>query len=377
MKSVLLEFLSTDEKTLIFVVRQNWESKGIQDLEPLVFESDFNESDAVDCVGEIQGLYDEWRHEEYSPSYLDRIKLERRTSFYDIGDKIFSDELISSIDGYDLIYFVPFSALHRLPLHAMRYKGRDIIDMFACSYLPSASVLQFVNKDKSRPRDFKLKGVGVDFKNKEGAFVEEIDDLTDEEYLHTFPLVEEEATKENFFKDNEQYNILHCSTHGYASAESPLKSSIILHMHKDLRKSLSSFAGESEYLYELENNIDVKNCSITVEDLVKNLKTPFELIFMNACVTGANKNEAGDELIGLSRGLFYSGTKAMILTLFNTSKGSSLKDSAHVKNFYEDWVKNKDPKAIAFQKYIKRMKHKESYEHPFYWFSYVFIGNPY
>lgn len=378
MKSVLLEFLSTEKKTLIFVIRQDWEEKGVADSEPLVFEADFSESDVIECVGEIRGLYDEWKSEQYRANYLEKIRLEDKTSFYDIGHKIFSDDLMSVIDGYDLIYFVPFSALHHLPLHAMRYESRDIIDIFACSYLPSASVLQFVNKSKDRPKEFNLKGIGVDFKDKEGVFVDEIDDLTDEKYLNTFPLVEEDATKENFFKNNEQYNILHCSTHGYASKNNPLKSSIILYMPKDTRKLLQKFNDdESKYLSELEENPKIKVCSITVEDLIQNLKTPFELIFMSACVTGENKNEAGDELIGLSRGLFYSGTKSMILTLFNTDKATSTNEKTHIMKFYQNWIKNGKPKALAFQDYITTIKCVDKYKHPFYWFAYLLIGNPY
>jgi len=60
MKSVLLEFLSTDTKTLIFVIRQDWKEKDICDDEPLVFEADFKESDVLECVKEIRELYKEW-----------------------------------------------------------------------------------------------------------------------------------------------------------------------------------------------------------------------------------------------------------------------------------------------------------------------------
>jgi len=90
---------------------------------------------------------------------------------------------MNAIKAYDLIYFVPFSALHHLPLHAMRYKDIDIIDTFACSYLPSASVLQFINQNRERPKAFNFKGIGVDFKDKESAFVTEVFELTDEDYF--------------------------------------------------------------------------------------------------------------------------------------------------------------------------------------------------
>jgi len=375
-KSVLLEFLSTEEKTLIFVIRQDWEEKNIADFEPLFFEADFNERDVIKCVEEIRGLYDEWSKHNYESEYLNNIKLEERTEFYNIGNKIFSDELMNAINGYDLIYFVPFSALHHLPLHAMRYKEVDIIDDFACSYLPSASVLQFVNKSKERPKEFKLKGIGVDFKQIDSLeFADEIYDLIDEKYFSnkSRDFIDKEVTKKVFFEKNEQYDILHCATHGFSSSNNPLNSSIILYFPSDLLKELQ----DRDIYYEIENNPKIKEYLVTVNDLISNLKTGFELVFMSACVTGENKNEAGDELIGLSRGLFYSGTKSMIVTLFNTFRDVSINEKTHIKFFYQYWIEEEKPKAKALQLYIKKIKNIKKFKHPFNWFSYILIGNPY
>jgi len=375
-KSVLLEFMTTDEKTIIFVIRQDWEEKEIKDSEPLVFEADFNEQDTLQCIKEIRGLYDEWRENNYNPDYLNKIDLEKRTSFYKIGKKIFSDELMSAIKGYDLIYFVPFSALHHLPIHAMRDNyGVDIIDKFACSYLPSASVLQFVNSNKERPKEFNFKGIGVDALNKKSrVFKQEISkiEINDRNFFKKI-FSSEEATKENFFLDNEKFNILHCSTHGYFSKNNPLESSIMLFVPTEYRVT---------NLEDLENqmahkNSHLKEYAISVNELISKLNSSFELVFLSACVSGENKNEAGDELIGLSRGLFYSGTKSMILALFTVDKRvTGDKDSnTHIREFYKFWIEEKQYKAKAFQNYIKIIK--KEYKHPFYWFPYILIGKPY
>jgi len=373
MKSVLLEFLSTDEKTIIFVIRQDWEEKGILDKEPLIFEANFTENDAIQCVSQIRGLYSEWKEKHYEPDYLKEIKLEERTDFYTIGDKIFSDDLMSAIDGYDLIYFVPFSALHHLPLHAMRYKGSDIVDNFAFSYLPSASVLQFINADKERPKAFNFKGVGVDFKAEWKEFAKEVREIAKEPFWQNSDcFIQSNATKENFFIDNSSYNILHCSTHGYFDKANPMESGIILYMPEQVRAK-----SREELKTKLQNDSEFKASLITVNDLIKNLNTPFELVFFSACVSGENKNEAGDELIGLSRGLFYSGSKSMILSLFNTMKNVTVDNDVHIKNFYSYWIAENQPKAKAFQRYIKEIKTKKDFSHPFYWFAYILVGNPY
>jgi CHAT domain-containing protein len=373
-KSVLLEFLSTNEKTIIFVIRQDWEEKGIKDSEPLVFEADFNEKDVTQCVKEIRSLYSKWEEHNYQHNYLDNIQLEDRTSFYKIGEKIFSDELISAIKDYDLIYFVPFSSLHHLPLHAMRYKDREIIDDFACSYLPSASVLQFVNKNKERPEEFNIKTIGVDFKGEWRGFAKEAKDIAKEHFFsNSKSYLKTMATKENFFKENNKFNILHCSSHGYFIEKNPLQSVILLYYN-----NISDIKTTEDLKEKLETpSILHKNSVITVNDLIERLNSSFELIFITACVTGENKNEVGDELIGLSRGLFYSGTKSMILTLFNILRNVTSDKEVHVKNFYKYWIKDKKTKSKAFQQYIQDIKAKERYSHPFYWFAFILIGNPY
>lgn len=349
MRSVLLEFISTDTKTIIFVVRQDWAKRGIEDSEPLVYEAHISEEDIIKCVGDIRGLYDEWRHEGYNHSYLEQINLAKRSNFYSIGEAIFSNALMEAIEGYELIYFVPFSALHHLPIHAMRYDGDDIIDRFACSYLPSASVLQFSNRETKRADSYSIKSVGVDFKGEWKEFAKEAQDVANAPFWHqSTHFIQSYATKANFFAHNEPYNVLHCSTHGYFDREDAMESGIMLY-----------------------------DAKLSVHDLITNLNTPFELVFFSACVSGENKNEAGDELIGLSRGLFYGGSKAMILSLFNTLKNVTLDSEVHIKHFYQEWIEEAQPKAIAFQHYIQKLKAKERYNHPFYWFAYILIGNPY
>jgi CHAT domain-containing protein len=344
-----LEFLSTDTQTIIFVIRQDWEEREIQDNEPLVFEATVTQADIIQCVADIRGLYRKWQEQNYSHDSLNQIDLAKQTSFYAIGNALFSKALMEAIEGYDLIYFVPFSALHHLPLHAMRFEGIELIERFACSYLPSASVLQFTNQDNHRASAYSIKAVGVDFKGEWKEFAKEARDVAQAPFWQDSQyFIQSNATKANFFANNDPYNILHCSTHGYFDQDDPMRSGI--HLHEGI---------------------------VSVHDLITHLKNPFELVFFSACVSGENKNEAGDELIGLSRGLFYSGSKAMILSLFNTMKNVTVDSEVHIKHFYQEWIAETQPKAKAFQHYIQKLKANKRYNHPFYWFAYILIGNPY
>ncbi len=241
--------------------------------------------------------------------------------------------------------------------------------------LATCPVLQFYNlpiKILNEPTATVLKPWVLILKESGGDFAKEVQKIEKKPYWDKKAyFIRDDATRENFFANNDDFNILHCSAHGYF-AQNPLESGIVLNIPEHLMLK----EGE-ELEYNLQKSQELQQSVITVNDLIKELNSEFELVFFSACVSGENKNEAGDELIGLSRGLFYAGTKAMILSLFNTFKNVTVDNKVAVKNFYKYWIEEQQPKAKAFQQYIKEVKKKEEYKHPFYWFAYILIGNPY
>ncbi len=58
-----------------------------------------------------------------------------------------SDYLIRPIrnllTGNDLVCFVPYGLLHSLPLHALEFEGKRLIENHAVVYAPSASLIRF------------------------------------------------------------------------------------------------------------------------------------------------------------------------------------------------------------------------------------------
>jgi len=55
----------------------------------------------------------------------------------------------SSLSGVRLVYFVPHSWLHLMPLHALTVNGKAFIEQYAVAYAPSAMVLNRVLERKS------------------------------------------------------------------------------------------------------------------------------------------------------------------------------------------------------------------------------------
>ena len=132
---------------------------------------------------------------------------------------------------------------------------------------------------------------------------------------------------------------MHIAAHGFFRPDNPMFSGIRL--------------GASSYL--------------TLYDLY-NLKLPAELVVLSACVTGVNVIAAGDELLGLARGLFRAGAASLLLTLWEVPDQST---AEFMKAFY-DRVLTAPNRASALRDAVLALR--EEYPHPIYWAPFVLMG---
>ena len=98
------------------------------------------------------------------------------------------------------------------------------------------------------------------------------------------------------------------------------------------------------------------------------LKLNAELVTLSGCATGLNVVAAGDELLGLVRGLFYSGAQSLLLTLWDVHDKST---SEFMASFYSK-VASGDARVAALQTSMCELR--ESYPHPYHWAPFVLMG---
>ncbi|MGH1337227.1 MAG: CHAT domain-containing protein [Aureispira sp.] len=292
-----------------------------------------------------------------SKSVIDQIDL---SEFYMLGEKIFTQQLFDFVEPYDALYLVPYGPLHYLPLHAMKFEGQEaaIIEKFVCAYLPSASILKFLQRQPIEKPN--ILTIGVDSLSFEASFVteavqvlEEVKPLSGQAKI----LMNESANIQNVKQAIvEEFNILHFSTHGdFKEDEDALDAHILL----------------------------ADNTRLSARDILDLItqqthKPYYSIITMSACLTGQSENRAGDELIGLNRALIYAGASGLITTLFPVYKkvtASKRYPELSFANFYRIWLKEQahPNKAKAFQEYILTIKNSK-YGHPFFWFSFIYTG---
>ena len=115
------------------------------------------------------------------------------------------------------------------------------------------------------------------------------------------------------------------------------------------------------------SSIRMGNSYLSLYDLYQ-LHLPVELVTLSGCATGLNVVAAGDELIGLARGLFQAGAQSLLLSLWDVHDQST---ADFMAAFYRRLQAGED-KAMAVQQAMIQMR--DRYPHPYQWAPFVLMG---
>ncbi|OEK09254.1 hypothetical protein A8C32_11050 [Flavivirga aquatica] len=151
------------------------------------------------------------------------------------------------------------------------------------------------------------------------------------------------ATKANFIKNANNYNILHLSTH--ANAGDFIKPANI------------DFYDDTLYLNELYS---------------LNLNT--NLVVLSACETGIGKLYKGEGAMSIARGFQYSGAKNVLFSLWRIN---DLSASQIIQSFYENYSKHQATYLANHNskiEYIENNTISNIKKSPYYWSAFVYYG---
>jgi len=163
---------------------------------------------------------------------------------------------------------------------------------------------------------------------------------------------------ETEFKQNidlKNYKILHIATHGVVNPDMPELSAILLSHKPNSKNDGILYAGE---IYNLELNSDV--------------------VVLSACETALGKISKGEGVIGLSRAIMYAGSRNMVLSLWKVSDKAT---TEVMIKFYDNILEenknfdNMPEFSNALYKAKLQIIEEGKYAHPFFWSSFILIGN--
>jgi CHAT domain-containing protein/tetratricopeptide (TPR) repeat protein len=258
--------------------------------------------------------------------FLEALK-NKNPNYSDILD-LLSCWLIQPVGKYlpdkgDLI-IIPHKFLHSLPFHVLMLDDKSLVENYSLSYVPSVSVFSSIEK--------RTEGLGS------GALIinEEQHELKycpiEGTYIASLtlsnPVPPERCTTSNLFP------LL--STSGIVS--------FACHAKADNGEVYIKLPGKKGNIYAN----DIFGISMVAD-----------LVSLSCCQTALNKENPGDEQIGLIRAFLYAGAKSVMASLWNINDRAG---SLLIMRFYKNLLKDHMTTAKALseaQRYVKNMTKEE------------------
>jgi len=233
------------------------------------------------------------------------------------------------------LLIVPHGPLHFLPFHALRHGEKFLGDAFTISYAPSATVFSLCQaKVTSEKKNTLILGVPDERAPQILSEVQSVAGILP----HPELFIGQQATANVLREKGAECGILHIATHGVYRQDNPVFSGIRL--------------GDGYLnLYDLYQ-----------------LKLAAKLVTLSGCATGMNVVAAGDELIGLQRGLFCAGATSLLLSLWDVHDQTT---AEFMRSFYSNYTHHGSAaKAIQVAMQAVRSAHP----HPYFWAPFVLVG---
>jgi CHAT domain-containing protein len=233
------------------------------------------------------------------------------------------------------LIFVPHGGLHFLPFHALRVEGRYLCDEFTISYAPSATVFALCQE---RPQSGKHVSLVMGVPDARApqilAEVQSVAPLLPQTEL----FIGERASSTVLRERGPECGLLHIATHGNYRQDNPMFSGIRL--------------GDGYLnLYDLYQ-----------------MRLGARLAVLSGCATGMNVVAAGDELLGLQRGLFCAGASTVLLSLWDVHDRST---TGLMQAFYRRYVETSDAPS-ALRAAMQQLRAENP--HPYFWAPFFLAG---
>ena len=240
---------------------------------------------------------------------------------------------------------VAHGALHYLPFAALQDgEGKFLLDRYSLRFLPSASVLKFL-RPVLQTRDARLLALGnpdLDDPKLDLAFAEGEAKLVASLYPASRVLLRKDASESNFKKAGGVFSRIHFASHGKFQADEPLKSG--LYLAKDADNDGILTVGE---LYSMNLEAD--------------------LVTLSACETGLGKIASGDDVVGLTRGFLYAGSRSIVASLWSVDDKAT---ATLMQAFYRNLTAMNKREALR----QAQIKAREAFPHPFFWAAFQLTG---
>ena len=227
------------------------------------------------------------------------------------------------------LIIVPHGFLHYLPFAALSNGQRYLADDYTISYLPSASVLRFLNKNK--PTNNNVLALGNPRISAPLGFLEHADDEAEAvaNIFNSKAFNGKDAQESLVYSQGKSAAMIHLAAHGQYNNRNPLYSTIHLAPTPEEDGRL-----EVHEIFGLD------------------LTTVTNLVVLSACQTNLAEVNPGEDVVAMNRAFLYAGTPAVVASLWNVDDEAT---GILMKSFYSH-LKAGMNKAEALQQAQKELR---------------------
>jgi len=341
----ILEFLLGDDHSFVFVITRQNERATITTHHLKVRRDD------------VTKLVKSFRERLQNRAF----RLPEASTLYDL----LIAPIEKALSGKTILCLVPDGVLWEVPFAALKDKsGKFLVERFAIAYAPSLttlSAMQKVTRQRSEMRkgqllalaypsfgatrkiELPLRGTFEELPQteREAKAIAALFGKNAQVYLRN------QATEERFKEEATRYRILHIATHAIFDASNPLYSGLLLARGKNEDGILEAWE---------------------IADMDLNA----ELLVLSACETARGVIKEGEGLVGFGWAIFVAGCPSSLLTQWQVADKST---AELMVAFYRYWRTKGLSKAEALQQAQLNLLHGKPWAHPFFWSSFVLIGD--
>jgi len=243
------------------------------------------------------------------------------------------------------VVIVAHGPLHYLPFNALHDGSTWLVNRHDLRFLPSASVLPFL-RARTEPKAGEILALGNPDRGDpryDLAFAQaEVAAIT-RGRPGSKALVRQEASESAFRDLAAGFRYVHFATHGEFNADAPLKSTLLL-------------AKEPQ------------GDGLLTVDKLYSLRLDADLVTLSACETGLGRIASGDDVVGLTRGFLYAGSRSIVASLWQVDDAAT----AHLMTRFYDRLGRMDKREALRQAQVETMAR---YPHPFFWAAFQLTGS--
>ncbi|MEQ9403330.1 MAG: CHAT domain-containing tetratricopeptide repeat protein [Cyclobacteriaceae bacterium] len=170
-------------------------------------------------------------------------------------------------------------------------------------------------------------------------------------FLNGESWINQEASESNFKNNSGRYSVIHLAMHSLLNSQDPVYSELLFN-----------------------NETDSLNDGYLTIDEIYNLELNADMIVLSACSSGSGIILTGEGPISFTRAFSYAGCPSVIMSMWKIPDAAT---SEIMIQFYKN-IKSGDTKDMALKKaqlYYLEKTDNPLYQHPFFWGSFVAMGD--